>query len=159
MDWTTFFFRFDGRINRAKYWLAALIYIVVFVALTAAFIVALGDFDKDRIGEMVGTSLLFVAIGGLIFLVFLWSSFATAIKRLHDRNKSGWWVLVFWVLPAIIGAVADGLDGSTSLALNAVSVGLSIWGFVEVGCLRGTQGPNEYGPDPLGAPVVAPAAS
>ncbi|MFM9526480.1 DUF805 domain-containing protein, partial [Listeria monocytogenes] len=72
----------------------------------------------------------------------LWSSFATAIKRLHDRNKSGWWVLVFWVLPAIVGAVADGLGGTASLALNAVSVVLSVWGFVEVGCLRGTQGPN-----------------
>jgi uncharacterized membrane protein YhaH (DUF805 family) len=159
MDWTAFFFRFNGRINRAKYWFAALIYTLVLIALVVAFIMALGDFDKDRIGEMVGTSLLFIAVGGLVFLVLLWSSFATAIKRLHDRNKSGWWVLVFWVLPAIVGAVADGLGGTASLALNAVSVVLSVWGFVEVGCLRGTQGPNEYGPDPLGAPAVAPAAS
>jgi uncharacterized membrane protein YhaH (DUF805 family) len=26
---------------------------------------------------------------------------------------------------------------------------IAIWGFVELGCLRGTPGPNQYGPDPL----------
>jgi uncharacterized membrane protein YhaH (DUF805 family) len=159
MDWTTFFFRFSGRFNRAKFWLASLIYTIVIIALVAAFIIALGDFDTDRIGEMVGTSLLFIALGGVVFLVLVWSSFATAIKRLHDRGKTGWWMLLFWVLPSILGIAADSMAGIGSFVLNAASVALSIWGFVEVGCLRGTQGPNEYGPDPLGAPAVAPAVS
>jgi uncharacterized membrane protein YhaH (DUF805 family) len=34
-----------------------------------------------------------------------------------------------------------------TLALAAFA--LTIWGFVEIGCLRGTDGSNEYGPDPL----------
>lgn len=157
MDWTTFFFRVNGRINRAKFWLASLIYTIVLIALVAAFIVSLGDFDRTRIGDLVGTSLLFIAISGVAFLTLLWSSFATAIKRLHDRSKSGWWVLVFWVLPSILGIAADSMSGIGSLVLNAASILLSIWGFVEVACLRGTQGPNEYGPDPLGAPAVASA--
>jgi uncharacterized membrane protein YhaH (DUF805 family) len=159
MDWTTLFFRFNGRINRAKFWLASLVYTTIMIALVAAFIVSIGEFDKDRIGEMVGTSLLFIAIGGVVFLIMVWSSFATAIKRLHDRNKSGWWMLLFWVLPSIIGIAADSISGIGSFVLNAVSIVLSIWGFVEVGCLRGTQGPNEYGPDPLGVPTIAPAVS
>ena len=159
MDWATFFFRVSGRFNRAKFWLASLIYTIVLIALVVAFFIALGDFDKDRIGEMIGTSLLFIAIGGIVFLILVWSSLATAIKRLHDRGKSGWWVLLFWVLPSALGMAADSMDGTVSFGLNAASIVLSIWGFVEVGCLRGTQGPNEYGPDPLGAPAVAPAVS
>lgn len=159
MDWTTLLFGFRGRINRAKYWLAALLYIVVVIGLLIFFVFALGDFGKDRIAEIVGTSLMFVAIGGIAFLVVVWSSFATAIKRLHDRGKSGWWVLLFWVLPSAIGVAADSMAGAASLVLNAASIVFSIWGFVEVGCLRGTQGPNEYGPDPLGASAVAPAVS
>lgn len=160
MDWTAFFFRFKGRINRAKFWLASLIYTIVLIALVTAFIITIGDFDKDRIGEMVGIGLLFIAVGGLVFLVLVWSSFATAIKRLHDRNKSGWWILPFWVIPSIIGVAADHVTGGTaSLALNAASIALSVWGFVEVGCLRGTRGPNEYGPDPLGVPVIAPGTA
>jgi len=33
--------------------------------------------------------------------------------------------------------------------LRLVSLGLSLWGFVELYCLRGTTGANQYGPDPL----------
>lgn len=155
MDWTTLLFGFKGRINRAKYWLVAFLYILVMVALIAFFIFAVGDFSKDRIDEIVGTSLLFIAIGGVVFIFLIWSSFATAIKRLHDRSKSGWWVLVFFVLPAIIGIGADAIEGTGSWALNAISIVLNIWGFVELGCLRGTQGPNEYGPDPLTQDALA----
>jgi uncharacterized membrane protein YhaH (DUF805 family) len=55
--------------------------------------------------------------------VFIW--LAVAAKRWHDRGKSGWWTLI--VLVPFIGG---------------------IWMFVEAGCLRGTVGPNNYGPDP-----------
>lgn len=159
MDWTTLLFGFKGRINRAKFWLACLIYTIVMVALLAFIILSLGGVDKDRIGDIIGTGLLFVAVGAVVFIVLLWSSLATAIKRLHDRGKSAWWVLLFWILPGLIGAVADNTTGTVSLALNVVSIVLSVWGFVEVGCLRGTQGPNEFGPDPLGAPALAPGTA
>ena len=39
------------------------------------------------------------------------------------------------------------LAGGASVAAFAISV----WLFVEIGFLRGTQGPNRFGPDPLGA--------
>ncbi len=35
------------------------------------------------------------------------------------------------------------------MLFNLGSFAISIWGFVEIGCLRGTEGPNQYGPDPL----------
>jgi uncharacterized membrane protein YhaH (DUF805 family) len=50
------------------------------------------------------------------------------VKRYHDRNKSGWWILIVFV-PVIGG----------------------LWYFIECGFLRGTPGPNTYGPDPLAA--------
>ncbi len=159
MDLTTLLFGFKGRINRAKYWLAALLYILAMAALIAFFVFAVGDFSKDRIEEIVGTSLLFIAIGGVFFIFLVWSSFATGIKRLHDRNKSGWWVLVFFVFPAIVGIGADSIGGTGSFALNAISIALNLWGFVELGCLRGTQGPNEFGPDPLGASAPVPGTA
>ncbi|MGC1622609.1 MAG: DUF805 domain-containing protein, partial [Pseudolabrys sp.] len=36
------------------------------------------------------------------FIPIVISSVALAIKRLHDRNKSGWWLLVFYLLPGVI---------------------------------------------------------
>jgi uncharacterized membrane protein YhaH (DUF805 family) len=50
---------------------------------------------------------------------------ALQVKRWHDRSKSGWWVLI-----------------------NLVPAIGPIWSFVEAGCLRGTEGGNEYGGDP-----------
>jgi uncharacterized membrane protein YhaH (DUF805 family) len=55
----------------------------------------------------------------------IWIALALHAKRWHDRGKSGWWTLI--VLVPFIGA---------------------IWLFVELGCLRGTVGPNQYGADP-----------
>jgi len=63
----------------------------------------------------------------LVWLVTLIPSFAGAAKRCHDRDHSGWFQLI--ILIPLVGA---------------------IWLFIELGCLRGTFGPNRFGPDPLG---------
>jgi len=37
--------------------------------------------------------------------IAIWVSwFAIGVKRLHDRDKSGWWIVVFYILPWILGA-------------------------------------------------------
>ena len=69
-----------------------------------------------------GTSI--ISILGNILLVYL--DVAVGVKRFHDRNKSGWWYLI--VLIPIVGG---------------------LWFLVECGFLRGTDGDNDYGPDPL----------
>ncbi|MGF1807380.1 DUF805 domain-containing protein, partial [Aliivibrio sifiae] len=62
----------------------------------------------------------------LIALVLnLWESCALYIKRFHDRNKSGWWMLISLV-PFIGG----------------------LWLLIECGCLSGNEGDNKFGPEP-----------
>ena len=73
------------------------------------------------IGEKVGMILLV-----LFQILILWSALAVQAKRWHDRDKSAWWLL-----------------------MNLVPVVGPIWVFVEAGCLRGTEGQNRFGPDPL----------
>jgi uncharacterized membrane protein YhaH (DUF805 family) len=41
--------------------------------------------------------------------------------------------------------------------LHLVSFAITVWAFVELGCLRGTVGPNRYGPDPLEPAALGPA--
>ncbi len=65
-------------------------------------------------------------IYGLVALVALWPGLAISIKRWHDRGKSGWWVLIGFI--PLIGFW---------------------WVLIECGFLKGDDGPNEYGPDPL----------
>ena len=51
-----------------------------------------------------------------------------------------------------------------AVVLGLASLAISIWGLVELGFLRGTVGPNQYGPDPLqtpsgAGPSIAPASA
>ena len=144
IDWTHLFFGFSGRINRAKFWLAILVFFIVNI-LVAILQLALGS---------LGDILAFV-VGIALFI----SGIAVALKRLYDRNKPWWWLLIFYIAPAvligigsILGIIAVAADSSGIIASLFFIAGgaIMIWAFVELGCLRGTIGPNQYGPDPLG---------
>jgi len=129
-------FSFQGRINRAKYWIAAVVY-------AAAMIVLFG------LGFFFNFAALFFVVAAMAFIAILVSGVAVGIKRLHDRDKSGWWLAAFYLVPALL----DGAGRTTGSAVifGLASLAVSIWAIVELGFLRGTPGPNQYGPDPLAA--------
>ena len=69
-----------------------------------------------------------IAVGIIAFFLLL----PVNVRRLHDRDMSGWWLLAFWL-------------GST-LPFLGILVGIAQ--FVIMGCLAGTPGQNRYGPNP-----------
>jgi uncharacterized membrane protein YhaH (DUF805 family) len=177
-----FLLSFDGRINRPTFWyalyigmiscLVRLVFLVFWVfALDAIFGTSVKSVHLDiydifndppsfplRVsfgdsGLAWLVSLLFYAGVTPIFVYAVRLPAATAVKRLHDRNKSGWWIVPFFFAPILLGKVADWLgDSYLTDFLMFVMIALSLWGFVEIPCLRGTTGPNRFGPDPQ-APV------
>jgi uncharacterized membrane protein YhaH (DUF805 family) len=137
-DLVNLWFGFRGRINRAKFWLVALIN-------TAILMVGAG------LAFATGSTIVW-ALFGLFYIVVLVSGLSITIRRLHDRDKSGWWALVFFVAPALLSGIGAALGSSLGLGasiFSLASLAISIWAFIELGCLRGTQGPNQFGPDPL----------
>lgn len=146
-EWLELLFGFRGRINRAKYWLTFLIYFVALFALYIRFGLFF-SFPTDPVGIILTFAIPFIPI--------VISSVALAIKRLHDRNKSGWWLLVFYLLPGVIDNI--GMYTAVQLVFHLASLALSIWALVELGFLRGTSGSNKYGPDPLAPKKVRPGA-
>lgn len=119
-------FSFQGRINRAKFWLVHIAMDVVFVILMGiGFGTAALSGDPDAIAAAAGTTGVIVT---LLCIPLVWIGLAVSVKRWHDRNKSGWWILI-GLVPVIGG----------------------LWFLIECGFLRGTVGPNTYGPDPLAA--------
>ena len=62
----------------------------------------------------------------IFFLIILWPAFAIQVKRWHDRDKSGWWVLI-----------------------NLIPIIGPLWALVEIGFLTGTEGSNRFGDNPL----------
>ena len=112
MDWKWFLFSFKGRINRKPFWLFILFLAALFMILELA---VNGRISSER--NMIST---------FLSLAFLWPGLAVQVKRWHDRNKSGWWVLI-----------------------NLVPLIGPLWSLVETGVLEGTEGENRFGKDPL----------
>lgn len=106
-------------------------------------------------------TLLFHAIATSVIVAAIRSLAATAVKRLHDRNKSGWWSAPFLLAPILLPKVGDWLGDSWPADFPMlVLIGLSLWGFIEMLCLGGTRGPNRFGLDPQApvqrSPLAAP---
>jgi uncharacterized membrane protein YhaH (DUF805 family) len=142
-----YLFQLHGRLNRARYWLAVLIYLVAML-VSVALGFALG---------IVG-----MAISIIVYIAVVVSSILIGRLRLHDRDKSAWWLVVFYLGPTILSTAGQGFrsEGSPMLAiiLNLCAFAVSIWALVELGFLRGTAGPNRFGPDPLAAQAPIAAA-
>jgi len=174
------FFRFSGRINRAKFWLLSILLVVFstvawIVAFRAAFLIlglnltdgALPGLDEPgKLVQMIlDYAVAFIVPFGV--MIAIWVSYLViGVKRLRDRDRSGWWIVVFNIVPWILGSVANDADkqGNDTVELVAGLIGLVcvIWGLVGLGFLRGTRGPNRLGPDPLQREVgggATPAAS
>jgi uncharacterized membrane protein YhaH (DUF805 family) len=175
MDWTWYLFSFKGRINRAKMWLAMLV-IVCWMIFLGGLLLAIGNlfggvasigFGVSHILAILDPATwrspspadLFSTFAGAIGTpLFVWVYFATSIKRLHDRDKSGWWMVPFCVIPGLYNKFADGLADYWIAALLFGLIGfvLCIWGFVEMYCLKGSRKTNRFGPNPLQPPDTRP---
>lgn len=118
-------FSFEGRINRAKFWLVLLgIAVVEIIVLGAtggsAYLTAT---DPTMVMQSMSST---GYIPFIIFIPLFWIGLAVNVKRWHDRDKSGWWVLI-----------------------NLVPVIGGLWSLIETGFLPGTRGSNRFGPDLL----------
>ncbi len=86
------YFDFSGRASRQQFWM-----FVLFSFLISLVLSVLGGMDN-----MLGT--LFSVINGLYGLAVLLPSLAIAVRRLHDTDRSGWWLLIS-LLPFVGGIV------------------------------------------------------
>jgi uncharacterized membrane protein YhaH (DUF805 family) len=101
--------RFEGRARQGEYWWTYLINLAIFVGLLI-------------VGAIVGGGAILIAV--LFPLVAFIPNLGVAVRRLHDTNKSGWWLLL----------VLAPFGGIILLVLLAI---------------EGDRGPNQYGPSPL----------
>lgn len=94
--------QFNGRSDRAEFWpFIILVYIVFFGAYGALYMTSLtnGQFDLDKFLPHYLQASPFIALFDLaILLPFL----AVIVRRLHDINRSGWWIL----MPAVVSMLA-----------------------------------------------------
>jgi uncharacterized membrane protein YhaH (DUF805 family) len=123
MDYKTLLLSAKGRVNRKAYWLSV-IGIMVVVSVVWGIAGALMAATASEDGGMSAIGMVMIAAGSVVSLVSLWSFIALAFKRCHDRDMSGWMMLIPFY---------------------------NIWVSIQMYFMAGTPGPNRFGPDPLAA--------
>ena len=103
---------FSGRAPRSEYWFWTLFVLLLVIVTSIIDYIITGGSGFNPITLIVELALF---LPGL----------AVSVRRLHDRDKSGWFLLLFLI--PLVGAII-----------------LLVWY-----CQRGTIGPNRFGPDPL----------
>jgi uncharacterized membrane protein YhaH (DUF805 family) len=128
-------FGFEGRIRRSQFWLASFGISFALAAILLVLLLMMG-FGYQAAGRTpsVGTGIAGM-IGGLgifaLIVASFWVHVALVVKRWHDRDRPGVFML-FSFVPFV-----------------------NIWAAIELLFLDGTQGPNQYGPSPKGITQVA----
>ncbi len=110
-------FSFEGRLTRAPF---ITVYILVLIAAT--FLRISVDVLIELSVRHARVSLFWGLALTVAALLVAWIHFAIIIKRCHDRDKSGSWVLLSFI--PLIGF---------------------LWAIIELGCFPGTRGPNRFG--------------
>jgi uncharacterized membrane protein YhaH (DUF805 family) len=113
---TSILFSFQGRIPRGVYWGVGIPLWLIFAGFESFFNSAVAE---DSVVAAIVVLLLFIPV--------FWIITAITVKRWHDRDKSGWWILIHFI--PIIGP---------------------IWSLIEQGFMCGTVGANRFGADPTG---------
>jgi len=125
MEWATLplkkYADFTGRARRKEYWMFVLLYIGLAIAATVIDIM-LGM--NQMVAGLYGPFTLLLVLGLLV------PSLAVGARRLHDTDRSGWWLLLGFVPFA----------------------GIILLVFFVI---EGTRGPNKFGPDPKAGEVAA----
>ncbi len=157
--------QFSGRSRRKEYWLYTLFIIIVSLVLSVLdSILGLGGRTTVGPGAVatpggMSASYGFATSGGILSTLLLLGTFipslAVSVRRLHDTNRSGWWLLAM-IVPYALGLVLMlmaiptgqfalmGIGGLLLLVGFGCAIMLLVWY-----CTQGTPGDNDYGPDPL----------
>ena len=164
MTLTQLLFSFKGRINRKPWWLSSLgagFAASLLTAILEAVARSAGETIVNPVTHQFEPTGIFGLAISLIALVNAWIAFALSVKRLHDRGRTGWWLLwqiliiVVAVILIMVAITVPEEQGLLWYALASAAIlaafAISVWLFVQIGFLKGTEGPNRFGPDPLGA--------
>ena len=172
------FVGFDGRLNRQPFWISVLVLVVAGIVLNWLLLAVSGangmvDIQAliagGKTSEEISAMVLDLSrrsgwVSLIVFVILLYPAASISVKRRHDRGNSGLDVWIYMALALVLGLVQALGFGMSVMEVGGMTVpaptpllgvlGLvagifAIYLLVVLGFLKGTPGPNTYGPDPL----------
>lgn len=162
--------RFKGRASRSEYWWFSVFFWLA-ICLVMGVSLAAGLLSPLLLLAGMGVTLA-------VLLAMFLPALAVTVRRLHDCNLSGWWLLAAYILPTLLALGLGALMGLPvagsweilnnagsppvqamlrnrpalcALYLPQLAAGLILFYFF---IKKGVHGPNRFGPDPLAAAAV-----
>jgi uncharacterized membrane protein YhaH (DUF805 family) len=178
MDFKALYTTTDGRISRQTWWIGAVILGVTNIVITLLILpifglgmpdmakLAAGGADAAAISAALSGSMQGAAWGSLVvFVLMAYPAYCLSVKRRHDKNNAGQDVLIYFGLTLVlllvqalgfgytmgeIGGISVPQPSAVYMVLGLIAGIFGIYMLVVLGFLKGTAGPNDFGPDPLG---------
>lgn len=122
---------FQGRSRRAEFWWPALANLIISWTLSGIAILVGGGFEAYSTFSLNAIGWIFYGAATLWSLIVFIPGLSVTIRRLHDRNMSGWWLLGFVV----------------ALLIPLINL-VALIAYIVIMALPGTAGPNKFGSDP-----------
>jgi len=174
--------QFDGRSRRSEFWLWVLFRIIVGMALGGVLMFMIGSsihLVENQPEMFFQRYMTAMPIIQLVNLALLLPSLAVGVRRLHDINRSGWWIvmpvvvmivgfiLFFIIFGASLFQMIGASDGGNNITeAQGMEIAMKLFGSIAL-CIvlpmlisqivmlifyvtDGTPGPNRFGPDPKG---------
>lgn len=144
---------FSGRSRRKEFWMYTLGVFIVFFILFVLMLITGGSAIMSAASNPAASGGALAAMGvfgiviGLLWLAILIPSLAVAVRRLHDTDRTGWWVALPIGIAVLTGIVGSGSTLGTILNLLYLASAILLLVFY---CIDGTKGPNRFGEDPKG---------
>lgn len=150
------YFEFSGRSSRSEFWYFILFLVILLIVATLL--------DRAVLGSESGGILYFI-----VSLVHLIPGIAVSVRRLHDIDRTGLWVLLFWLAPFVVSLIGMVLMGGSMFMMMSGQDTAALAGFATMGAgflliaiidiailivaivfyvTPGNPGPNTYGPPP-----------
>lgn len=143
MDFAYILTSTQGRIPRSQWWAGLVVLVIIAVVLGLI------------IGWVFGPTVIGIIATLILQIILIYPAYALSAKRFQDRNKPGGLALIgiglgiLQTLARLVGLSNPFDPTAVDWILNIALLIVGIWYLIELGILRGTIGPNTYGPDPL----------
>ncbi len=149
------FITIKGRASRSEYWWFILVgWILNFLVIHCLEVIS-STLGWDEIFFLT----IHYVVNNILYVVILIPTICASVRRLHDTNTKGWWLLLYPISIAVIFIGGIGIKADVSVVMHTISIIfiiIGIIGFIIGGiyllalhCLKGTEGDNRFGKDPL----------
>lgn len=122
----------SGRIGRTRYWrLTGFCLLAIFAGTYAVVSTA----NQTSSGPVNVPATILAIAGALSFAAASVAIFIVGVWRLHSRGRSGFWIILYYAVPSILGLLAIDPEGKGTVAL-CLALAIAGWAIVDLGILN-----------------------